>query len=43
MTSFKGYANDAENERVNNIASMSSFLKIDLNRFLRGNNQMLDA
>ena len=30
MTSFKGYANDIENERVN-IESMCSFLKIDLN------------
>ena len=38
MTSFKGYVNDIENERVN-----GSILTIDLNRFLGCKNQMFNA
>ena len=42
MTSFKGYANDVENGRVN-VESKHSFVKIGLNKFLRSKNQMLNA
>ena len=42
MTSFKGYANDVENERVD-VQSMCSFLQIDLNRFLECKNRMFNA
>ena len=42
MTSFKGYANDVENERVN-VEWMRSLLKTDLNRFLGYENQMFKA
>ena len=42
MTSFKGYANDVEDERFN-VESMRSFLKIVLNRFLAYKNKMFNA